>query len=276
LLAGEEGVRLSLAGAQDKLPVYVEDDQVFLPIGTYPSSHILKTPIRDLIGTVENEAFCMAFAAHLGVSVPAARVRRGRDTLYLVERFDRQRDAHGRLARRHQEDFCQALGVPPDMKYEKEGGPSIKQCAQLIRQQSARPAADLKALLGWVIFNCLIGNADAHGKNLSLLLGPEGATLAPFYDLLCTAVYPGLTERLAMRIGGEERPERVIHEHWAALAADLDIKSKLVFSTLEEMAVSASDATTMFTFSDETGIVRGIRKIITDRSRMTLARLAPH
>ncbi len=273
LLAGEEGVRLSLAGAQDKLPVYVDNGQVFLPLGAYPSSHILKTPIRDLIGTVENEAYCMAFAARMGVAVPAAWVRRGQDRLYLVERFDRQCNTQGHLVRLHQEDFCQALGVPPDMKYEKEGGPSLRLCAQLIRQHSLRPAADLKALLGWVIFNYLIGNADAHGKNLSFLLMAEGVSLAPFYDLLCTAVYPHLTDRLAMRIGGEDRPAWVNREQWERLAADLDIKPKLVLSTLEDMAASTSKAATALAFSDETGIVRDIRKTIADRSRKVLALL---
>lgn len=215
----------------------------------------------------------MAFAATLGVSVPVALVRHGRDTLYLVERFDRQRDAHGRLVRLHQEDFCQALGIPPDMKYEKEGGPSLKQCAQLIRRHSLRPAADLKALLGWVVFNYLVGNADAHGKNLSLLLSSKGVTLAPFYDLLCTATYENLTDRLAMRIGNEDRPEWVNRGQWEALAADLDIKPKLVLSTLTEMAEAAAATVDTFVFANETGIVRGIRKIIRDRSRKVLTRL---
>ena len=173
----------------------------------------------------------------------------------------------------HQEDFCQALGIPPDMKYEKEGGPSLKQCAQLIRQYSLRPAADLKALLGWAVFNYLVGNADAHGKNLSLLLSSKGVTLAPFYDLLCTAAYKNLTDRLAMRIGNEDRPEWVNRGQWEALAADLDIKPKLVLSTLTEMAKAAAAAVATFVFTDETGIVRGIRKIIRDRSRKVLTRL---
>lgn len=235
-LAGEDGLRLSLAGAQNKLPVYVDNDRICLPMGSYPSSHILKPPIRDLPHTVENEAFCMTLAGRLGLPVPFANIRQGKDTLYLVDRYDRKRDATGKLARLHQEDFCQALGVPPDQKYESEGGPSLNRCFSLLRDYSIRPALDQKHLLNWVVFNYLIGNADAHAKNISLLLTSDGPALAPFYDLLCTGVYKELTDKLSMKIGGENRPEWIQSRHWERLSGDVMIKPRLVMSTLHGMA----------------------------------------
>ena len=237
LLMGE-GVRLSLAGAQNKLPVFIDNGQVYLPRGINPSSHILKPAISGLEGTVDNEAFCMQLAARIGLAVPEATLRLGQDRLYQVSRYDRQIESDGQIHRIHQEDFCQALAVPPDQKYEKEGGPSLAQCFSLIRQHSMQPLPDVKAMLEWVVFNYLIGNADAHAKNLSLLTPREGPRLAPFYDLLCTAVYPSLNEHLAMRIGGEDRPDWVIARKWLVFAEEVDIKSKLVFKTMDELSKS--------------------------------------
>jgi serine/threonine-protein kinase HipA len=142
---------------------------------------------------------------------------------------------NGKLMRLHQEDFCQALGILPDQKYEKEGGPNLKQCFALLRHASVLPAADIRALLQWVVFNYLIGNADAHGKNISLLLTEQGPALAPFYDLMSTAVYPDLDARLAMRIGGEDRPDWVIERRWRQFAEDVNVGFKLVRQTLVQM-----------------------------------------
>ena len=139
------------------------------------------------------------------------------------------------MQRLHQEDFCQALGIPPDQKYEKEGGPGLRQCFQLLRDASIQPVADMQALLRWVIFNYLIGNADAHGKNISLMLTDSGPRLAPFYDLMSTAVYPELAERLAMRLGGEDRPGWIVERRWRQFAEETGIGFKLVRRTLVEM-----------------------------------------
>lgn len=235
-LAGEEGLRLSLAGAQNKLPVYEDNGRICLPMGVYPSSHIIKPPISDLRGTVENEAFCMTLALRMGLPVPRASVRRGVDTLYIVERYDRVRDERGNLTRLHQEDFCQALGVPPDQKYESEGGPSLAQCFRLLRERSIRPASDQRALAGWVIFNYLIGNADAHAKNIAILLTDEGPLLAPFYDLLSTAIYKDLASKMAMKVGGENRPDWIHSRHWERFADEVSIKPRLVTEMLKTMA----------------------------------------
>lgn len=236
MLAGDEGIRLSLAGAQSKLPVFFDGEQISLPRGNAPSSHIIKPQISRLQHTVENEAFCMQLAAKVDLPVPAATVMQKDQSLYLVKRYDRLCQADNQTIRLHQEDFCQALAIPPTFKYEKEGGPSLKACFQLIRDRSITPVADARSLLNWAIFNYLIGNADAHGKNLSLMLTANGPQLAPFYDLLCTAVYPDLTAKLAMRIGGEDRPDWVSARHWEKFATEVSISPKLIISILTKMS----------------------------------------
>ena len=236
LMAGVEGMRLSLAGAQYKLPMYMEEDRIFIASGNAPSSHILKSPIRDREDTVGNEAFCMLLAHKLGLPVPPVTIHQGLVRLFIIARYDRSRDKDGSLVRLHQEDFCQALGFLPDQKYESEGGPTLPQCFALLQEQSIRPAADRMALLRWTIFNYLIGNADAHAKNLAMLFTERGPRLAPFYDLLCTQVYPDLTEKQAMRIGGENRPSWIQKRHWERFADAIAVKPRLVLRTLQDMA----------------------------------------
>jgi serine/threonine-protein kinase HipA len=238
LMAGVEGVRLSLAGTQNKLPVYMEGNRIFIASGNAPSSHILKTPIKDLEDTVGNEAFCMRLAQRMGLPAPTVGIRQGLDRLFITSRYDRIRDKAGRLVRLHQEDFCQALGFLPEQKYESEGGPSLPQCFGLLQEVSIRPAADRMALLHWTIFNFLIGNTDAHAKNLAILFTGQGPRLAPFYDLICTQVYPDLTEKHAMKIGGENRPSWIHQRHWDGFAEAVAIKPKLVLNTLQAMAAS--------------------------------------
>ena len=233
MLAGEDGIRLSLAGAQNKLPVRFDGRQVSVPLGAAASTHILKPPIGHYPHTVENEYFCMSLAVRVGLPVPDVTILHRRSSLYLVERYDRMHTTEGAVERIHQEDFCQALGIGPAQKYEKEGGPSLPQCFTLLREQSIQPVADIPALLDWVIFNYLIGNADAHGKNISLLLTGQGPQLAPFYDLMCTAIYPELTEKLAMKIGGEDRPDWIIERRWQDFAKVVGIGYKLVRQRLQ-------------------------------------------
>lgn len=235
LMVGIEGMRLSLAGAQNKLPVYMEDEDIFITSGNAPSTHILKPPIRDMEDTVENEAFCMMLARKMGLPVPTVTIRRDPIKFYIVERYDRARDKQNHVQRLHQEDFCQALGFLPDQKYESEGGPSLADCFRLLQENSISPAADRLTLLRWMIFNFLIGNADAHAKNLAIIFTSHGPRLAPFYDLICTQVYPDLTERLAMKIGGENRPTWIQQKHWEKLADSIGVKSSLVLNTLNTM-----------------------------------------
>ena len=239
-LVGDRGIRLSLAGAQSKLPVYLEGNRVFLATGNAPSTHILKPPIAGLEESVENEAFCMTLAVQIGLAVPKVIIRRGHDRLYIVERYDRERNQGGEIVRLHQEDFCQALGILPEQKYEAEGGPSLERCFVLLKEKSVSPASDQKALLLWVVFNALIGNADAHSKNLAIIYTPLGPRLAPFYDLISTLVYPDLSARLAMRIGGENRLNWIQRRHWERFSHEVGIKPRWIEKMVREISQSIS------------------------------------
>ncbi|MDH4458680.1 MAG: type II toxin-antitoxin system HipA family toxin [Nevskia sp.] len=234
LLAGENGMRLSLAGAQPKLALCKAGDDWLQPAPGAISTHILKPAIRDLPGSIENEAFCMQLAAHCGLGVPESWTEY-QPRLYVVARYDRERlPATGRIRRLHQEDFCQALGIPASRKYEAEGGPSLADCFGLIRRISSDPAGDLLRLTDWVIFNFFIGNHDAHAKNLSLLYRRGEVRLAPFYDLLSTAAYPSLSDRFAMRIGGAESVRYMAMRHWRTFTADCG----LTFSFFQSRATA--------------------------------------
>lgn len=218
MLAGKDGLRLSLAGAQDKLPVVFDGTQIGLPRKGAPSSHILKPAIRNLPDTVINEGFCLALAEAMGLKPAKSQIHSllGRQFL-LVERYDRVVREEG-LRRLHQEDFCQALGVVPDMKYQNEGGPDLAQCFDLIRHATRPSAPHTIAMLDYVIFNALIGNHDAHAKNFSLLYTDTSAVLAPLYDVLSTAVYSNLTPKMAMKIGSKYKFSEVQARHWEQFA----------------------------------------------------------
>ena len=210
LLAGREGLRLSLAGAQSELPVVLVDGRVALPAPGQPTTHILKPPIARFPYTTENGALVMTLAAAVGLSVAPveARTVAGRPYL-LVTRYDRRFDESGQAHRLHQEDFCQALGIPPEHKYASEGGPTFNTSFELLREAATRPAAAVLALLDAAIFNLIVGNADAHGKNFSLLYQAGTVSLAPFYDLLSTVVYPELSPKLAMKIAKKPTLEEI-------------------------------------------------------------------
>jgi len=207
LMAGQDDIRLSLAGVQDKLAVRLDEQKTLIPRGSAPSSHVLKPAIDAYEGVVFNEAFCMALASACGLNTAPITIGKVADIDYLlVERFDRIREGEGNIKRLHQEDFCQALGIPSEIKYQSEGGPSLTNCFTLIRDASTVPALDLIGLLDAVIFNLLIGNHDAHAKNFSLLYLPDRSTrFAPLYDLVSTVYYPELTDKMAMKIGGEAK-----------------------------------------------------------------------
>ncbi len=215
LLAGEDGIRLSLAGVQGKLAVAIRDGHFCLPLDGSPSSDILKPTSPHFEGLVENEFFCMRLAAQVGLDVAPVELGRAGDTPFLqVERFDRKRQPDGRWERIHQEDFCQAMGIPPELKYQQEGGPNLKKCFALVRAVSAVPGLDVLRLFDAVVFNFLIGNSDAHGKNFSFLYDGGNARLAPLYDLVCTQAYLHLSEEMAMKIGDERKPSRIQPRNW--------------------------------------------------------------
>lgn len=236
-VTGQQGVRLSLAGAQDKLPVVREGDRFALPRGGMPSTHLLKFPSAVWTHLPDNEVFMSRLAGAVGLRVAVTNlVTAGDARLALVERYDRVRAENG-WVRLHQEDFCQALGVSPARKYEKEGGPSLADCARILRQHASVPALEIQALLRWVLFNWLAGNADGHAKNISLLFPQQGGvSLAPFYDLVCTRNYPRIDRHLAMALGGATDPGQIGPAHLDRLAADLGVGVRLVRREVEDMS----------------------------------------
>jgi serine/threonine-protein kinase HipA len=237
----DEGVRLSLAGARDKLPLLARSAELGITRGHPPSTHILKTPIADVDGMVGNEAFCMVLAAELGVTAAeAVPIRVAEHEALLVTRYDRRRNGD-EVHRIHQEDICQALSCMPAHKYEADGGPGVSACAALLRSRSTVPAPDLLAFLDALVFNLLIGNADAHSKNYSLMLEGDGAPrLAPLYDLLSTRVYGRrFGRKMAMKYGGEYRFDRIRGRHLDRLAGDLGVSTALVRQRARALASEA-------------------------------------
>lgn len=277
-LAGEKDIRLSLAGAQDKLPVCVIEGRVALPLHGAPSSHIIKPPLRRIEGSVYNEAFCAALAKSIGLRAAEAEIRHVENSPYLlVRRYDREGVPPDRLIRLHQEDFCQALGIPPELKYESEGGPSLADCFALLRNTTRPAALYLTQLLDAVIFNALIGNHDAHGKNYSLVYAAEGARFAPVYDLVCTAIYPELTPRMAMKIGGYYEFDRILPRHWERFANDAGLSAPLTRRRVLDMAERLPDAATAvrasFAESHEAGpVLARVVDLIAARCKLTRER----
>ena len=244
LLASRKDLRLSLAGAQDKLPIYISKNKVYLPTENAPSSHILKPQIRGFADTVHNEAFCMMLAKNIFspvLKIPEINIWHGKqgtdNDALVIERYDRRVLKEGRVQRIHQEDFCQALGYLANQKYENEGGPGLMECFSLLSKSSTQPIVDRLHLLKWVIYNYLIGNNDAHAKNIAILFSDGDPVLAPFYDMLCTQVYSELSEKMAMKIGGEIRHKYVYLRHWEKLALGIEIKQKIVIELLKEYSV---------------------------------------
>ncbi len=256
MLAGEQDMRLSLAGAQDKLPVVVRLEsgvvQIGLPKFGSASTHILKPAIPGIGGSVFNESFCMALARALKLDVANAAVHRIEDgqqqrEFLLVERYDRQHAQADSAApsnfsvRLHQEDFCQALGFPPETKYQNEGGPDLAQAFALLRRATRPSAPSTLRLLDFVILNALVGNHDAHSKNFSLLYTTKGALLAPLYDALSTAVYPRLTDKMAMKIGSKYTYSEVQARHWAQFATDAQLSPAQVKKRILDIAKRLPD-----------------------------------
>ena len=178
--------RMSLAGAQHKLAVVLQEGALFEPAGATPSTHILKPdhPDEDYPHSVINEWFVMRLAQRLGLDVPNVHRRYVPSPVYLVDRFDRVPGPQG-WQRRHAIDACQLLGLDRGFKYSQGSMDSLAALARACRS----PAVARTRLFGWLVFNVLVGNSDAHLKNLSFLVSHEGVQLAPFYDLLSVATY---------------------------------------------------------------------------------------
>lgn len=225
------GGRFSLPGAQPKKALYLVRGRWYEPRGRTPSTHILKPPIPNLPGQIENEAFCLRLAPLLDLPAPHIWIERFGDlSVLVIERYDRVRmDGRRRLAidqsggevrRVHQEDCCQALKVMPQAKYQNQGGPGIKNIMTLL-SGSARPSEDRDRFMRAQAYNFVIGGTDAHAKNYGLLLAAGGRfRLAPLYDVI--SILPYLRQprelKLAMSIDSHYRADQIQPRHWEAQA----------------------------------------------------------
>ena len=248
--------RLSLAGAQEKCPVLLRDSQFFLPQGEAPSSHILKFAITDYRHVPAYETVLTDLARRIELHTAVVEfhylyVNEQAHDYLVIERYDREPAADGEIRRLHQEDFCQALGVGRERKYETSGGVDFTECFRLLREVSSEPALDAEQLLRWQIFNYLAGNSDGHAKNLSLLYYKDGTIrLAPFYDLVCTRAIERIDPKLALAVGGEQMPGNIHPVHWQKQAAALDIRpgylQALVIETAEQICQEIEPAVEAF------------------------------
>jgi len=241
-LVGEEGVSMSLAGAQSKLAVAVDEARrICIPMNGSPSTHILKPDSPRLPGGVQNEAFCLTLARRMKIPTPDVTTgTAGKRTFLLVKRYDRT-DVGGRCRRLHQEDYCQALGLPPSAKYEANQtgirGPTLKDMFEVTRRHL--PATEIIRLLELVVLNILCCNTDAHAKNYSILIRGNGASLAPIYDIMCGEVWGNVTKNLAQTIAGKSRGDDIKGKDWQRFARECGLNPKQVIDRVGALAKSA-------------------------------------
>ncbi len=277
LLAGQEGIRISLAGAQEKLALFYKEPTFYIPTNGAPSNFILKPGMAHFHSSIENEYFCMMLAKAVGLNVPPVIItKKATQKVLLIKRYDRILD-NDVLIRLHQEDFCQAMGLSHELKYQADGGPGLKACFDLIRAYSANPIKDFQQLMQWVFFNYLIGNMDGHAKNLSFIYQAKRIRLAPFYDMMCTDIYEDLSQKLAMQIGGENRPEWIMERHWKRFAEDLKINNAVLRERLSDFCLKVTNKIDS-TYTDfinryqRNSLLEGIISAIKKRSDRTLKR----
>ena len=216
--------QFSLAGAQPKTALLLQNGRWGVPSGRVPTTHILKPPTGEFDGHAENEHFCLELARSFNLPVANSEIRRFEDQIAIViERYDRVRTG-GAIRRVHQEDVCQAMGLLPTRKYQSDGGPGVHEIAELLTTFSTAPVEDTKTFVAAIGFNWLVAGTDAHAKNYALLLGSEARIrLAPLYDLASALPYPGMRPiglKLAMKIGGEYGLRNIAARHWRRFAAE--------------------------------------------------------
>lgn len=243
-------VRLSIAGYQDKIAVYTEQGQWFLVEGvTLASTHILKPePVSDgLAGLTSNEILCMRLARRIGLPVAEVELAQVPEPVLVVTRFDRR--VEGDVVRRlHVIDACQALGLASALKYERPYGDSrdvrhIRDGASMRRifellWMSPNPAAQRLRLLRWLIFQVLIGNTDAHAKNLTFFAGIEGLSIAPAYDLVSVLALEAapVESTYAMAVGDAFSTDDLSAFEWANFAKACGLAQRLVSNELSRLA----------------------------------------
>ncbi len=241
LFAGIEGFRISLGGAQDKAALCLIENQLCVPGPSVPTTHILKPPINGIQHSVHNEYFCMTLAKRVGLQTANVAIKRiGVLEVLLVERFDRRITDAGVISRIHQEDFCQALGVVSTRKYQADGGPTLRDCFDVIGHTTL-PLLNKQELVKRVIFNFLIANTDCHAKNFSILhKSADDITLSPTYDILCGAVDEKLASKFAMTIGGRAEMNKISRENWRKFCMEVQLNTAALKRIGTELAEKLS------------------------------------
>jgi serine/threonine-protein kinase HipA len=271
-LALHDDSELSLAGLQNKiLLVALGNGDWARPVHGYPSTHILKTDDLRHPGLLDAQAACLELARDVGLTNISTEVRDfGEVRCLIVSRFDRRETLEGPPERVHQEDLCQATGIDPanargKAKYERAGGPGFNALAGLLSQHAPDAGAQLDKLVAVMTFNVVIGNADAHGKNLALLHEPlANVTLAPLYDTVPTMLWPKLRADSAMSVAGVSGLEEITLDHLAAEAASWgyprDRAHQLAASLIERVAAA----------SEAPGFHEPVRQLVVSRSQQLL------
>lgn len=256
-LERDDTFRISVAGAQEKTALLRYKDQWLKPHGTTPTTHIFKKQIGrlpngiDLSNSVENEFYCLKLIEAFDLQVNRAEMQTFGETKALViERFDRRWTKDGRLLRLPQEDFCQALSVPPTRKYQSEGGPGLADVIKLLGGSDC-PAEDQITVFKAQILFWLIGATDGHAKNFSIFIGPGGSfRLTPIYDVL--TAQPSLISRqieikqmrLAMALGTRNhyKFKEIQCRHFVQSGEMAGLSKKLVQDVIEDISVNAKTA----------------------------------
>lgn len=236
-LNNKQHKRMSIAGAQHKMLLVIDQGEYYEPIGQTPSTHILKPEHQNpdqYWCTVRNEYFCMRLAQSCGLTVPNVSIDYVPAPVYLIERFDRI-GQYPRQERLHVLDGCQVLDISAQRKYRASHAGNLKKLAKLSRQ----PAKTIINLFKWVVFNYLIGNGDAHLKNISFRYGTNDCVLMPHYDLLSTAVYENganhMHAELSQPLGGATTFGDVTIKHLLQFASEIGMPEKLAIKEVREL-----------------------------------------
>jgi serine/threonine-protein kinase HipA len=284
-------VRMSIAGFQDKLAVYLDEGRIYLVEGELASTHILKPEPAEgrLPMLVANEHYSMSLARRLGLTAAAVSILRLPSPILVIERFDRER-IEQRVRRTHIIDTCQALNFPVSFKYEHNFGSGrdvrhIRDGVSFERlfsvaEYTVHKAVTRLSLIRWALFNYLIGNSDAHGKNVSFFCRSDGLAIAPFYDLVSVVQYEGLDHELAMGYGDEFLLEQISPYAWADFAERTRTPRSLLAREMRRigtaaLAASAAQAAEQVYVGEERGFVERIRALVEVQSRKLLDMAAP-
>lgn len=232
-------IRMSLAGAQDKLLLTRIANRWYEPVAGAASTHIIK-PTTTWPHSAHNEALVLALGRACGLLATESWVdQMGDSSVLVVERYDR-RTENGKVIRLHQEDMCQAIGLRPKDKYEI-GRPG-EHMAKVLREFADSPRAEAARLFHQIAFRVIVGDADGHGKNYSLLLDDGQVTLAPLYDSLCTLIYPELSTKMGAPVGKQNDLLKVDRAALLEESAALGLAPAEADEELDQLAEALRDA----------------------------------